>query len=98
MGLEWRPVARDVGRSRLRRWGRRGSDVAQRRDVVGLQAHQRVGAHDQLPPALDARVVGEAVVPPAQVIFTGLEAVFYPGAPSEGAAYRAFDLSRVGGH
>ena len=57
-----------------RRGGRRGSEVAQRRDVGTLQAHQRRGTHDQLPPALDGGRVGEALVGPAQIILGVLAA------------------------
>jgi hypothetical protein len=77
MGLQRRGVARVLGRRRLGRSGRQGSggDVAQRGAVRGLQTHQRVGAHDQFPPALNAGRVRHAVVRPAQIVLTVFETV-----------------------
>jgi hypothetical protein len=86
MGFErggWQGLLRSGGR------GRR-NEVAERRDVRRLQADQRVGAHNQLPPpldgrvldgrvldgrVLDGRVLGDAVVRPAQIILRMLKAV-----------------------
>ena len=72
--------------------------MAERGEVGALQADQRVGAHDQFPPALDAGVVGDAVVGPAQVILRVLEAILDPGAQAEGVAHALPDLSRQVGH
>src|SRR5262245_12145167 len=64
---------------RGRRWGisRRGrrSHVAEGGEGRTLQTDERVGTHDQLPPALDAGIVGDAVVGPAQIIFGVFEAI-----------------------
>jgi hypothetical protein len=54
--------------------GRRRSDLAAGGEVGALPADERVGAHHQVPPALAARLVGDAVVGPAAVVRGLLEA------------------------
>ena len=65
-----------------------------------LQADERVGAHDQLPPALDGGIgiVGDAVIGPAQVIFGVVEARLDPRAHAERVARRLRDRARQVGH
>lgn len=63
-----------------------------------LQAHQQVGAPDQLPSARDAVRVGQPVIGPPKLILGVLEAIRDPRAHPEGVAHRLFDFARQVGH
>jgi hypothetical protein len=63
-----------------------------------LEADQRLGAHDQLPPALDAGEVGDAIVRPAEVIFGMFEPVLTPRAQPERIAHCLLDRAEQIGH
>ena len=60
-------------RGGLRRIGGRG------RQGRSLQTHEQIGAHHQLPPALDTGGIGEAEIGPAEFIFGLFKSIFYPG-------------------
>src|SRR5271165_7046382 len=73
------------GSGRRRRLCWDGGHLGQGR---GLQAHEEIGTHHQLPPALDTGSIGEAEIGPSQLILRLFESVFYPSSQAEGVADR----------